>query len=76
MFKVNYYICVSKPNKNIFNCIKSILKQTKQSKAEIYIIINSKKKILDKKNIIDLNKKKYKNKFCYRKKNWNSFCKK
>lgn len=68
MFKVNYYICVSKPNKNIFNCIKSILKQTKQSKAEIYIIINSKKKILDKKNIIDLNKKNTKINFATEKK--------
>ena len=49
MFKINYYICVSKANKNIYKCIESILNQTKLSKTEIFIIINSKKNILNKK---------------------------
>tara|TARA_B100000989_G_scaffold90978_1_gene65834 strand:- start:6798 stop:7685 length:888 start_codon:yes stop_codon:yes gene_type:complete len=57
MFKINYYICVSKANKNIYKCIESILNQTKLSKTEIFIIINSKKNILNKKKILDLNKK-------------------
>lgn len=56
MLKINFYICVSEINNNINNCIKSIIDQKNNNIIRIYIIENSKNKLVKKNHIKKINK--------------------
>jgi len=56
MFKINFYICVSKINNNINDCIKSIIAQKNKHIIKIYIIENNKTKLVNKTFIKKINK--------------------
>ena len=46
MLKINFYVCVSDVNRNIYKCVKSIANQNNLNKIELCIIENSKKALL------------------------------
>ncbi len=48
MLKINFYVCVSDVNRNIYKCVKSIANQNNLNKIELCIIENSKKSIINK----------------------------
>ena len=75
MLKINFYVCVSDVNRNIYKCVKSIANQNNLNKIELCIIENSKKSIINKFQIEKILKSKnIKIKFYIEKKNWHSLC--